>query len=187
MNFQRSLIGVSNPLVFLLAFLVFPMAPVAAQTLGTIQGVVEINARPGTVIGADELGVFLAKSITAKFGADMRPLSVNLRLEMISRDKRITGKFESKAVKVEPGKTYNGSKWIAQPQVLNKKLAAPLKPAEFVIFRIGQWTVTDPGRPAIPSQCQDATHAVRILLVSDGRLFWEPNKPIDFICLKVEG
>jgi len=187
MKIQRSLIGVSSPLIFLLTLFVLAMAPVAAQVSDANIFTLKINARPGTEIGADELGVFLAKSITAKFGTDMRPLSVKLRLEMISREKRFTGKFESKAIKVEPGKTYNGSKWIDQPHVLNEKLAAPLKPAEFVIFRIGQWTISDPGRPAIPSQCQDATHAVRILLVSDGRLFWEPNKPIDFICLRVEG
>ena len=36
-------------------------------------------------------------------------------------------------------------------------------------------------------ECGDATHAVRITLVADGRLFWEPNKPINFICLRVEG
>jgi len=83
----------------------------------------------------------------------------------------VVGEYKSEAIEVKGGKTYAGSTWITQPRVLNEKLVAPLKPAEFVIFRIGQKTIIKPGRPTIPLDCKDATHAVQITLVSNHERF----------------
>jgi hypothetical protein len=141
-----------------------------------------LNARPGTEISSDQLGEFLAKNLSVAFGTDMRPLSVSLSMEMISREEGVIGKYESEAVEVEPGKTYPASTWTTQR---DRHEAPGFGDRRKITF--GRLVVINHEEQYMPRECEDATHALRITLVADGRLFWEPNKPIDFLCLRTDG
>lgn len=85
---------------------------------------------------------------------------VALRIELVSREGGMLGGFDSEAIRMEPGKTYDISAWISGSDALDDVLIAPLEPAEFVIFRIGQKTIT--GTRSMPKECGDATHAVLV-------------------------
>ncbi len=145
---------------------------------------VTFSARPDTEIQSDQLMEFLAKNLSVRF-TDMRPLSVTLRLQTISREEGVIGKWESEAVKVEAGTTYSGETWI--PNAGGGVRAAPGFGDRRKIGFLGFGVWEDVREAWDARECQRATHAVQISLWSDGRLFWEPNKPIDFVCLTVEG
>jgi len=143
--------------------------------------VLVIKARTGTEIQGDAFGEFIGKNLSVRFWTDMRPLSVKLRLEMILRDEGVIEKYESEAVEVKGGESYPGSKWVTQKDRHEIGFGEDLK------FTIVGVVVINHEEQYIPRECKDATHAVRMMLVSDSRLSWEPNKSIDFICLRVEG
>jgi hypothetical protein len=144
---------------------------------------VEITCRAcaGTEISSDQLGEFLAKNLRVAF-TDMRPHSVALRLEMVSREEGGLGKYESEAVEVEGGQTYPASTWISQR---DRHEALGFRDGRIALVGWGTWS--DIREAWRSRECGRATHAVQITLVGDRRLFWEPNKPIDFVCLRAEG
>jgi hypothetical protein len=133
------------------------------------------EARPGTRIPVEQLAAFLARNVMigeteknlanppGRRGAATGTQPVALRMEMVSRS-GVVATVESQNVRVEPGRTYAASTWITRTSALNDELVAPLKPAEFVIFRIGQWTATKPRM--MPRGCGDAAHAVLVSVVS---------------------
>ena len=140
------------------------------------------DVRPGTEIQSDQLGKFIAENLSVTFETDMRPLSVKLELEMISREEGVIGKYESEAVKVEGGNTYSGSRWVSQ----RDRHEAPGfgDRRKGVITGIGAWD--EHGGVFSARECEGATHAVRITLApEDGRAF--PDHWEDWVmCLNVE-
>lgn len=141
------------------------------------------DVRQGAEIRADQLGTFLAtrlmigeteKNLTnpnVRRGATSGGWPVALRVELVGRRSGVVASSESQAVQSVRGVAYEGSRWISRPGGLNEQLFAPLKPAEFVIFRIGQKTLVDTGRPGVPRECEGATHALLITLVSRDERF----------------
>ena len=173
---MRRIRALTDPLVLAALFATTPQLAFGHE--GHKESPIEIQCRKcivGNEIASGKLGEFIAKNLSVHFETDMRPLSVKLRLEMISREKGVVGKYESKAVEVEPGKTYSGETWMVQRD--RHEASFPDVGADVVLI------ITD---FLNDRECEDATHAVRLALVLDGRLFWEPNKPINFICLNVE-
>jgi hypothetical protein len=160
------------------------LATTPQLALGQDGAVIRLDARPGTEIQSDQLVELITKDLAIEFGTDMRPLSVKLRLELISREDGVIGKYESKAVKTEGGRTYPGSTFIRASN--NPTFSAPGFGDRRKIT-IGRVVVINHEEQYIPKECEDVTHAVRVTLVSDSRLFYEPNKPINFVCLRVEG
>ena len=63
------------------------------------------------------------------------------------------------------GSSGGTSRWITDPDGLTGVLVAPLKPAEFVIFRIGQKTVVEPGLRVVPRECRGTSHVLLASLV----------------------
>ena len=151
---------------------------------------ITLNARPGTEIQSDQLGEFLTKSLSVRFGTDMRPLSVTLRVEMISREAGVVGKYESKPVEVEASKTYPASTFLSRAPNLGLWTPDELNP-NLGLWVLGTGTVSNPNlglwdrRQDTPRECQDATHAVRVSLVSDDEQFYKPTPK--HICLTAEG
>ncbi|MFV1986153.1 MAG: hypothetical protein ACC682_02670 [Gemmatimonadota bacterium] len=113
--------------------------------------------RPGTEMQSDQLGEFLAKNVNVRFGTDMRPLSVELRVEMVSRDEGVIGKWESEAVEVRGGETYSASTWVSQRD--RREGMVPYKGGGSVKYIITDF-LND-------RECEGATHAVWITLMSD--------------------
>ncbi len=147
---------------------------------------VEITCRKcivGNEIASDQLGEFIAKNLNVKFMAkkDEGLVWVGLRLEMISREEGVIGKYESETVEVELGKTYSASTWFPKG---TSQMAPGFGDRRKIT--LGRFVVINHEEQYLPRECEEASHAVRITLVSDGRLFWEPTKPINFICLNVE-
>lgn len=138
--------------------------------------------RSGAEIQVDQLGELLVqntmigeteKNLAGRIGrleAAPREWPVSLQMTLVSRE-GIVSRFTSETAGLEVGKTYPTRRWISDARALTSRLVAPLKPAEFVIFRIGQWTVTDPDQRRVPRECREATHAVLISLVSTDRRF----------------
>jgi len=99
-------------------------------------------------------------------------LPVAMRVVLVDRRAGVIATYESQAIQSEPGTAYDASRWLTRPGALNEQLYAPLKPAEFVIFRIGQWTIVDAAaRPVMPRECARSTHALLIGLVSRDKQF----------------
>jgi hypothetical protein len=158
---------------------------------------VEITCRKcivGNEIASDQLGEFIAKNLNVKFMAkkDEGLVWVGLRLEMISREEGVIGKYESETVEVELGKTYSASTWVSQRDRYEASLfpkgTSLLAPGfgDRRKITLGPFVIINLEEMTVPRECEGASHAVRITLVSDDRLFWEPTKPINFICLNVE-
>ncbi len=148
---------------------------------------VEITCREcivGNEIASPQLLEFLAKNLSVKFMAkkDEGLVWVALRLEIVSQDESIMWKYESEPVEVESGQTYAASTWVTQR---DRHEAPGFGERRKITF--GSVVVVNHEEQYMPRECEGATHAVRITLVSDGRLFWEPNKPINFVCLRVDG
>lgn len=174
---MRSISSLAGPIVLGTLLATTPQVALG-QGLGVT---VRADVRPGTVIRSSELAGFLVSNLTigeteknlenpnVTRGAAARGWRVALRVELISREEGVVATYESHAVQIEPGKRYDAATWITQPGALDERLFAPLKPAEFVIFRIGQWTIDDPTDKRIPRECRDATYAVLITPVSDRR------------------
>lgn len=161
---------------------------------------ITLDARPGTEIRGDRLGEFLTESLSVRFGTDMRPLSVALRLEMISREAGVVERSESKPVEAEAGKTYPASTFLIR--VRDRGLETPYElPSLCDSWRcdpdlrlrvLGMGTLSNPDldlwdrrQEDTPRECQDATHAVRVSLVSDDERFYKPTPK--HICLMAEG
>jgi len=162
----RSLTG---PLILCALFAATPQAVFGQRNEVPIDGfgqVLLLNARPGTEISSDELGEFLAKNLNVELETDMRPLSVGLRLEVISREKGTVGKYESEAVKVEPGKTYSGETWLRANTRVQDALAPGFGDRRKVRIT-GFGTFEDPGEAWRTRECEGATHAVRLTFASD--------------------
>lgn len=172
---MSSIRAVTGPIVLAALFATTPQL-----TFGQDRGdesSVEITCRacrPGTEILSDQLGEFLAKNVNVRFGTDMRPLSVKLRLKMISREEGVIGKWESEAVEVEAGETYSASTWVSQRDrheamaALDEQLF-PYKGGGSVKFIITDF-LND-------RECDGAIHAVRITVGSGDA----------GLCLNVEG
>ena len=140
--------------------------------------------RPGTEIQSDQLGEFLAKNLNVAFGTDMRPLSVALRVELISRERGVIGKYESKAVKVEGGKTYPCVKYFCRADEMNEALAPGFGDRrKITVTGSGERLISDHNPIWEGRQCEGATHAIR---VSVG---WEGQAVVDsplYVCFSSE-
>ncbi len=156
---------------------------VSGQTRGgDIHGSFELDVRPGTEIESDQLMEFLAKNLSVRF-TDMRPLSVTLRLEMISREEGVIGKWESEAVTIEPGKTYSGVPWIAAPNGRQPYKAPGLGDGGNIT--LGRFVVINHEEQYVPRECEDATHALWIDVGQCDGCMAEHGRPM--LCLRVEG
>jgi len=140
---------------------------------------VEITCRKcivGNEIASGKLGEFLSKNLNVKFMAkkdEGLAWVERLRLEMISREKGVVGKWESKAVEVEGDKTYSGATWLGSGAGFMEEVKVT-----YVVKTSG--AIKGSFR-----ECGDATHAVRITLVSDDERF--VKNPTKYLCLTVEG
>lgn len=134
------------------------------------------DAVSDTRVPIERLGEFLGRNVMAgmhdgsraigeteknlvRGTAETEQRAVALRLDLISREGGILGVFDSKSVRLEPGKRYPASEWIPRSAAIGE-VFAPLKPAEFVIFRIGQKTIS--GTRTMPRECENATHALLV-------------------------
>lgn len=133
------------------------------------------DAMSDTRVPIERLGEFLARNLMVGVHDARRAIgeteknlvrgtaetgrSVALRLDLISRKGGTLTVFDSKTVRLEPGTRYPASEWIPHPAAIGD-VFAPLKPAEFVIFRIGQKTIA--GTRTMPRECGDATHALLV-------------------------
>ncbi len=130
---------------------------------------ISLQAEPGTRISAERLGDFMARSIVIGAPVGKRSIgeteknlvSIALRIELISREAGMITGFDSETVRLKPGHNYGASSWIPRPRALDDVLVAPLRPAEFVIFRIGQKTIA--GTRTIPKGCGDTAYALMII------------------------
>ena len=156
--------------VILLLIIVFvqTVTPVVAQKEDRVElmiGETEKNLvifRIGQkTIKGDQLGEFIAKNLSIKFGTDMRPLSVKLRLEMISQKEGIIGKYESRPVKVKPGKMYPASTWIQKSSEYQDFVSAPGF-GERRKITFGRAVVINHEEQYFPRECEGATHALWI-------------------------
>jgi len=152
---------------------------------------ITLNARPGTEIQGDQLGEFLTKSLSVRFGTDMRTLSVTLRVEMISREAGVVGKYESKPVKVEAGKTYPAVWFLSRDPNLGLWTPDEFNP-NLGLWVLGTGSLSNPNlglwdrrQEGTPRECQHATHAVRVSLVSGDERFYTPTPK--YICLTAKG
>jgi hypothetical protein len=141
------------------------------------------DIRPGAEIHIDQLGTFIANNLaigeteknlagSAKGDAAPRDWVLSLRADLISRERGVIANFASEAVEVSPGGTYPASKWFRNTKAFNSALAEPLKPSEFVIFRIFQKTIVKGvGPKIIPRACGGAPYAVLVTIESGGNQF----------------
>jgi hypothetical protein len=148
------------------------------------------NARPGTEIQGEQLGEFLGKNLSVAFGKDMRPLSVTMRLEMISsREEGVIGKWQSEAVEVEPGQTYSGATWLRADTRASGGgdicIFMPQACFEGAKITFGRFVVINHEEQYMPRECEGATHALRITLASDDERFEESSPKL--VCLTAEG
>jgi hypothetical protein len=143
------------PLVFGVLLVITPKL-----ALGQDEIVARFEARPGTEIQSDQLGEFIAKNLSIKFGTDMRPLSVKLRLEMISRKEGVIGKYESRTVQIEPGKTYPCGIPFCAAEQMNEALAPGFGDRRKITF--GRVVVINHEEQYFPRECEGATHTLRV-------------------------
>ncbi len=150
--------------------------PVHSQEVGLT---LRRDLRPGTQLSGPQLGELLAntlmigeteKNLAGSFGerAASRGRAYLLRVRLVSRE-GVLASYSSEAVATDPRERSDASRWIPRPRELGETLVAPLKPAEFVIFRIGQFTIEGPVRGSVPRVCEDATHALLIALEPNAR------------------
>ena len=125
------------------------------------------SVRPGTEIQSEQLGEFLAKNLNVEFGKDMRVRSASLHLEMISREKRVVGTYESKAVEVRAGQQYTGSTWIngsGESSEVNQQLGQLDRTIRF----LGSGVWEEFGGAFRARECEGATHALRVIILDNG-------------------
>ena len=129
----------------------------------------DLRARARTAVQIAELGPFLQGNLM--IGETEKNLTLALRLDLVARDGTRVSSWRSDPVEMAPGRRYPTRRWIPDPKAVSDELAvAPLKPAEFVIFRIGQKTVVEPDFRGIPGECRDNSHVLMVSLVGPGRL-----------------
>lgn len=141
--------------------------------------------RPDTRIEAGDLGRFLTENVSLNFGTDMRPLSVKLQVVLLSREKGVTAKWESAAVGVEGGETYPCVKYFCRADEMTEALAPGFGDRRKIT--LGRLVVINHEEQYyVPRECERATHALSITLVSDeGRIVERARGK--HICLRVEG
>ena len=122
---------------------------------------VELRASAGTEIRIAEFGPFLQSNLT--IGELEKNLEV--RLVLLAQEGGELSSWTSGTVELVPGRAYPTRRWITDADALTSQLVAPLKPAEFVIFRIGQKTLAEPGLRVVPRECRGTSHAVLATLV----------------------
>jgi hypothetical protein len=141
------------------------------------------ECRPDTRIEAGQLGEFLAKNLSVRFGTDMRPLSVRLQLVLISQEEGVIGKWESEAVTIEPGKTYRGVPWIAAPNGRQPYKAPGL--GDRGNITLGRFVVINHEEQySMPRECERATHALWIDVGQGDGLLEKNGRPV--FCLNAE-
>ena len=145
--------------------------------LGQDEEPVEITCRRcivGNASASRQLGELLPKNLCVRVGTAMGAVSVSLRLEMTSREEGVIGKYESEAVKVQPGKSYPGSTWlrIGSIATLDEQLFPFEGGGTFIITDF----LNDPD-----TECEGTTHAVEITLTSDDEMISRKH-----LCLNVE-
>ena len=115
-----------------------------------------------TRIEAGQLGEFLANNLSFRFGTDMRPLSVTLRVVLISQEDGVIGTWESAAVEVETGKTYDGSTLGLSGAfgTLTSDLGDRRR------ITMGRFVVINHEEQYVPRECEGATHALGMALAS---------------------
>jgi hypothetical protein len=142
------------------------------------------NARPGTEISSDELGEFLAKTLTVNVSYPGQVLRATLRVEMISREEGVIGKWESEAVEVEGGKTYPCVKYFCRADEMNEALAPGFGDRRKITF--GRFVVINHEEQYIPRECERATHALRIDVGQGDGVLVHKSDVDGFLCLNVE-
>lgn len=140
------------------------------------------GCRPGTEIPTDQFGEFLAKNLTFAFGTDTRPLSVTLRLETVSREKGVIGRWESESVRVAGGGEYRGSTLIVSPRVFPISALGLGEGRNIGVLGFGVWDGIE--EMWTDRRCEGATHAVQTTIASnDGRMVHKSD--VDWMCLDV--
>ena len=143
--------------------------PATATRLGAQDVGLDLRGSAGTEIQISEIGAFLQSNLM--IGETEKNLAVALRLDLLAREGGRISSWTSRTVELAPGRAYPTRRWITDPDGLTGRLVAPLKPAEFVIFRIGQKTVVEPGLQVVPRECRGSSHALLARLVeSRGRM-----------------
>jgi hypothetical protein len=147
------------------------------------------DVRPGTEIQGDRLGEFLAKILTLDFSEEAEPGVggllgglLALRVEVIDREGELVAKYESKAVEVEPGKTYPGSTWF--PSSGMESLSFSERRVGFLGF--GVWDDYSEEAWTERRECEGATHTLQIGLVSGDERQGMEQEVQALICVTVE-
>jgi hypothetical protein len=175
---MRSIYSATGSLV-LGALLATP--PQAAFGQAGVKAELRFDARPGTEISANELDEFIGKSLSVVFGTDMRPLSVKLHTELISRREGVVAEHESEAVEIESGGTHRGSKWLPYWKGTIAPGFGDRRKIGFLGF--GVWDRIE--EVWTDRACEGASHALRIDVGQGDGVLVKNGQPM--ICLKVEG
>jgi hypothetical protein len=162
------------------AVLIGGINPLLGQTVADAEPQwIYSDIRSDAEIATDRLGTYLIgnlaigeteKNLVVEGGsrtAAARNLPLALQVDLVSDADGVIASYRSEYVDFPPERDRNLAAWFPRPEELNDALAAPLKPAEFVIFRIGQKTVINGlGRETVPRQCGPVTHALLVTMVS---------------------
>ena len=126
--------------------------------------------RPGTEILAQRLGDFVSENFTFAFSneGEQRFTSM-LAVEVIARDGKVAGQYQSKSVEIEWGHSgypsgYPCVKYIPRPEEMNKKMAPGFgERRKITLGDVGLLAVINHEERYVPRECGDATH---VLLLS---------------------
>ena len=105
---MSSIRAVTGPIVLAALFVTTPQLAVGQPDDDESVEITCRACRPGAEIEGDQLMEFLAENLNVRFTESAvwaDALYVALRLEMVSREEGVIGKFESEAVEVEAGTT----------------------------------------------------------------------------------
>ena len=159
---------------FALVVAIAVFALVAPQMASPLLGQdFDLRVRAGTTVQVAELGSFLQGSMY--IGETEKNLSLALRLDLMTAEGQRLSSWTSEPVDVVAGRGYRGRSWITDAGAVTGRMVAPLRPAEFVVFRIGQKTVVDGGARGVPRECRGSSHVLFVSLGGARELFSGPS------------
>jgi hypothetical protein len=127
-----------------------------------------MDYKPGMQIEADRLGEFVTKSLKVEFGnSETKEFSVKLRVELLSREKGVVGVYDSNAADCFPTRYYPASTWIHDPGNISEKLAPGFGDRRKIT--VGRTVVINHEEQYVARECEGATHAMQLTLMSTGR------------------
>ena len=133
--------------------------PVLGQMDGSAKIDVHLDYRPGREITTDELRSFVNRDVVITLATDMRPLSVRLQVQVLSREGDIVGDVESSAADIRPGEKVRGSEFVLGDWLLDPDFRSRT-------WVLGPTIVVNHEEQYVPRECEGATHVLVIRVVS---------------------